>query len=328
MPTRQKRFRIDAHVHLIAIDRKNHKSFISEKKRNGLYFKFLCRSAGVSSKAKDDEFDAVYADHLAQLIREAKYLDKAVLFATDGLYDSNGKLDPRCEVLISNDWTIEVCRRYPDVFLFGASIHPARPDALDELDKCAEAGAVCVKWIPNSQGINPSDRKIEKFYERMKQHGLVLSSHTGYEHGPYVVDQALGDPNLLKLPLEMELMVVAGHSGTSGFHHRIEYFPNFANMVQKYENLYGDTAAIAELYRGVYRKRLLTTPVVKNRIIQGTDFPVPSIPIVWPFAIGPIKALKLQFVDNLFDKDYLAKKAAGFPEEHFRRGHDVFLGNL
>ncbi len=327
MPTRKKRFRIDAHVHLIAIDRKNHKSFISEKKRNGLYFKLLFRSTGVSSDVKEDEFDAVYADHLAQLIREAKYLDKAVLFAMDGLYDSNGKLDPRCEALISNDWAIEVCRRYPDLFLFGASIHPARPDALDELDRCAESGAVCVKWVSPSQNIDPSNVRYQKFYERMKKHGLVLSNHTGYEHSLFVVDQSLGDPKRLRLPLEMGLTVVAGHSGTSGWHHKVEYFPNFARLVNEFENLYGDTAAITELYRGVYRKRLLTMPVVKDRIIHGTDFPVPSLPIVWPFALGLRQAIKLQFHKNPFDRDYLAKKAAGFPEEHFLRGHDVFLGS-
>ena len=324
----EKRLRIDAHTHLFAMDAKNHKCFVSETLSDDLFFKFLVRSVGVSEELTPEEFDIAYADKLARLVREAKYLDKAVIFALDARRDSNGEFDPATELMISNDWAIEACKRHPDVFLFAASVHPARADALDELDRCAKAGAVGVKWIPGSQVIAPSDRRYLKFYERMAEHGLVLSSHTGYEHTLTANDQSLNDPELLRLPLEVGVKVVACHSGTSGFHHRIEYFPKFARLVQEFENLYGDTAAITSLYRGPYRKRLLETPVVKERIIHGTDYPVPPMPIVWPVSIGPIKAAKLQFHKNPFDRDYLAKKLAGFPEEHFLRGHDVFLGNV
>ncbi len=323
----EKRLRIDAHAHLVATDREKHKSFVSADKRKGFGFKLLRRILGVGPDASDEEFDIAYADRLARQVREAQYTDKVVLFAMEGLYDTNGNPDPRTEAFVSNDWTIEVCRRHPDVFLFGAAIHPARPDAQDELDKCAEAGAVCVKWVPPSQNIDPSDIRYEKFYMRMKEHGLVLTSHTGYEHTIFVTDQTLGDPERLRLPLEVGLKVVAGHAGTSGFFHRIEYFPNFVRLVNEFDNLYGDTSAITSLYRGPYLKRLLTTPVVKERLIQGTDYPVPPQTISWPFALGPIKSIKLQFHKNPFDQDIIAKKAVGFPEEHFLRGHNVFLGH-
>ena len=326
MTGKQKRLRIDAHVHLVAIDQKNHKSFLSREKRNKFGFRLLRWLVGVPDSATDEEFDIAYADRLALQISQAKYLDKAVVFAMEGLYDSNGKLDPRTEAVISNDWAIETVRRHPDEFLFGAAIHPGRPDAIDELDRCAEMGAVCVKWVPPSQNIDPSDSRYEKFYMRMKKHGLVLTSHTGYEHTILVTDQTLGDPARLRLPLETGLKVVAGHAGTSGFYHRIEYFPNFVRLVNEFDNLYGDTSAITGFLRGPYVKRLLNTPNVLGRLIQGTDYPVPGQPIAWPHVIGPITALKLQFNRNPFDQDYLAKKAAGFPEEHFYRGHDVFLG--
>jgi len=321
----EKRFRIDAHAHLVAMDRKNHKSFISDRQRKSLMYKYLIHKLGINSKTTDEEADIIYADNFARLVKEARYLDKAVLFAMDGRYDDSGALDPSTDMFVSNDWAIEVCRRYPDEFLLGASIHPARPDALDELDRCAASGAVCVKWIPPSQDIDPSNPKYGKFYERMKQHNLVLSSHTGYEHSLSALNQSLGDPKRLRLPLEMGLRVVAGHAGTSGWQNKVEYFPNFAAMVQEFEDLYGDTAAVTDLYRAPYRKRLLNTPVVKDRIIQGTDYPVPPQPTVWPIAIGPVESVKLQFIKNPLDRDYLAKKAAGFPEEHFLRGHDVFL---
>jgi len=40
-----------------------------------------------------------------------------------------------------------------------------------------------------------------------------------------------------------------------------------------------------------------------------------------------LRALEIQLVKNPFDRDCIAKKEAGFPDEHFLRGHDVFLGD-
>lgn len=321
--TTDRRLRLDAHVHLAGFDWEKHGSFYrkSESPLMALARMYL----GLSPRAGDEEFDIAYVEWLARMVREAEHLDKVVLFALDGVYDSCGRLDPRTEAIISNDWAIEACGLHPDEFILGASIHPARPDAMDELERCAEAGAVCVKWVPPSQGMDASDPRFEPFYERMRDLGLVLTSHTGYEHSLRIVDQSLGDPERLRLPLEVGLKVVAGHAGTSGFYHRVEYFPNLVKMIQRYENLYADTSAILNPVRAPYRKRLLAEPVV-GRLIQGTDFPVPPLPILWPFALGPAEAIRFQRVKNWFDRDILAKKAAGFPEEHFRRGHDVFLG--
>lgn len=316
--------RLDAHVHLIAIDGPKHGCFISSKRRRGVEAAWLMAASGVSPRVSDEVFDLAYADRLANQVAGARFLDKAILFAMDGLYREDGEPDPRTEALISNEWTREVVNRYPEVFLFGASIHPARRDALELLDEYAASGAVCVKWVPNSQGIDPSDERYRPFYDRMKEHGLVLSSHTGYEHSVFVVDQSLGDPARLRLPLDVGLTVVAGHAGTSGFYHRVEYFPNMVEMCREYENLYADTSALANPVRFTYVERLLEPPLV-DRIIQGTDYPVPPTPILWPGRLGLARATRIQATRNPFDRDYLGKVEAGFPEEHFRRGAKVFL---
>lgn len=317
--------RIDAHVHLIAIDQAKHGCFISPGRRGGVEAAYLMAMSGVSPRVSDEVFDLAYADHLAELVSGARFLDKAVVFAMDGLYTPDGRPDPATEAMISNEWAIEVSRRYPELFLFGASIHPARPDALELLEMCAEAGAVCVKWVPNSQGIDPSEERYREFYERMLQHGLVLSSHTGYEHSVHVVDQSLGDPERLRLPLEVGLTVVAGHAGTSGFYHKVEYFGNMMKMCEEYERLYADTSALANIVRFPYVDRLLAPPLV-DRIIQGTDYPVPPTPVLWASRMGLARAVRVQVTRNPFDRDYLGKIEAGFPEEHFYRGADIFLG--
>jgi hypothetical protein len=318
------RLRIDAHVHLVAIDQKTHKCFMAPKRRKGLAAWWLMASAGITTRLSDEVFDIAYADNVARLVRSAEHLDKAVVFALDGLYDERGRLDPRTEIIVSNDWAIEAVERHPDVFLFGASIHPGRPDALEELDRCAGAGAVCVKWVPPTNGIDPGDPRYTAFYEHMLSHGLVLTSHTGYEHSVFVVDQSLGDPARLRLPLEMGLAVVAGHAGTSGFYHRVEYLPNMVSLCEEFGNLYADTSAIANPVRFTYRDRLLQPPLV-DRLIQGTDYPVPPMPVLWPGAMGAMRALRVQATRNPFDRDYLGKVGAGFPLEQFYRGAEIFL---
>jgi len=177
--------------------------------------------------------------------------------------------------------------------------------------------------VPPSMGIDPADERYVPFYERMKDHGLVLTSHTGYEHSVFVVDQSLGDPARLRLPLEIGLTVVAGHAGTSGFIHKVEYFPNMVALCEEFDSLYADTSAIANPVRFPYREKLLSPPLL-DRLIQGTDYPVPPTPILWPAAIGPLKAARIQATLNPFDRDYLGKVAAGFPLEQFHRGWDVF----
>jgi len=322
----EERLRIDAHVHLLAVDEAKHKCYIDPSRRKGLEARYLQAVSGVTSRASDEVFDIAYADHLAGLVRESRYLDKALVFGMDGLYDRQGKLDPRTEMLVSNDWAMEAVGRHPDVFLFGASIHPARPDALDELDRCAEFGALCVKWVPPSMGIDASDRRYLPFYEKMKELGLVLTSHTGYEHSVTVVDQSLGDPERLRLPLEVGLTVVAGHAGTSGFIHKVEYLPNLLKLCEEFANIFADTAAIASPVRFTYREKLLQPPIV-DRLIQGTDYPVPPMPFLWPVALGPLNAARVQLTRNPFDRDYLGKVGAGFPMEQFYRGQDVFLSS-
>ena len=37
---------------------------------------------------------------------------------------------------------------HPRGMLFGASVHPYRHDALDELERCVAGGAVLMKWLP------------------------------------------------------------------------------------------------------------------------------------------------------------------------------------
>ena len=61
------------------------------------------------------------------------------------------------------------------------SVHPYRPDALQELEKWAKRGARFVKWLPNAQGMNAADERCDDYYRLMKQYGMTLLTHAGEE---------------------------------------------------------------------------------------------------------------------------------------------------
>src|SRR5262249_60242166 len=101
-----------------------------------------------------------------------------------------------------------LARAHPEL-LPAVSIPPARPDALEELERCLAAGRVMMKCLPNCHNIDCSNPRYRKFWERMAESGLPLLAHTGGEHTVPVVRQEFSDPRILKLPLECGVTVIA-----------------------------------------------------------------------------------------------------------------------
>ena len=94
---------------------------------------------------------------------------RGILLAMDGIYDSSGQLDlGETLFLIPNDYILSVASE-TDKLVPGASVNPYRKDALYELERVASLGAVVVKWIPNTMGIDPSNKQIVPFYQRLNE---------------------------------------------------------------------------------------------------------------------------------------------------------------
>src|SRR5882724_7940619 len=118
------------------------------------------------------------------------------------------------------------------------------PDALEELDRCLEAGAVMMKCLPNCQNIDCNDRRFTRFWERMAEAKLPLLAHTGGEHTIPVVCHRFSDPRILTLPLECGVNVIAAHCATKGALFDAESSPAFAKMTRPSPTLSGDGSAL------------------------------------------------------------------------------------
>ena len=108
------------------------------------------------------EFDQTYVAHLLRLVRQSS-LGAIVILAQDQVYDDAGKLmEGAGSFYVPNDYVLRLSRQHKE-FLPAVSIHPARPDAIAELDRCVAEGAVMMKCLPNCQNIDCSDRGIGPF---------------------------------------------------------------------------------------------------------------------------------------------------------------------
>ena len=164
---------------------------------------------------------------------------------------------------------------------FGASIHPYRRDAVAELERCVKAGAVLCKWLPITQGFDPADPLCYPFYEALAHYRIPLLSHTGWEHVLPRIDPTVAAPARLVPALERGVTVIAAHSGTGAVPGEGSYLREFLRLAREHERLYGDTAGMNLPSRWRSYEALLTDNVAREKLVHGSDWPVPAFPRPW-----------------------------------------------
>lgn len=276
---------------------------------------FMLRQLGVPASALEGDLEAIYADHLARLLRSSS-MDAVVLLAHERVHDPDGTpRDDLGSMFVPNDVVLGLAKTFPE-FLPGVSIHPARRDALDELERCLAGGAVLMKCLPNCQNIDCSDPRYRPFWERMAAARLPLLAHTGGEHTVPVVNAALADPKLLRFPLECGVTVIAAHCATSSGAFDRDYFDDWVEMLRQFPNLYGDISAMVSLNRCGHLRDCLREEIAP-RILHGSDFPVPVLGHrMWlqRWIDGPTFR-RCQAIPNPLERDWEFKRALGFTDE-------------
>jgi hypothetical protein len=279
----------------------------------------MLRHVGLPSAALKGDLDRVYVEKLLELVRGSS-LGVVVILAQEQVHDDRGTALPSAgSFYVPNEYVLTLARRHPE-FLPAVSIHPARPDALEELERCLAGGAVMMKCLPNCQNINCSDRRYTRFWERMAEAQLPLLAHTGGEHTLPVVRAEYSDPRTLTLPLECGVKVIAAHCGTKSGLTDPEYFGIFVEMTKRFPHLYGDNSAFTVPIRGRHVRECARDPLAQ-RIVHGSDFPVPVYGhFPWVRGFVDWKAFRrCEHQPNVLERDYQLKRAMGFPPETFTR---------
>lgn len=310
---------IDIHVHAISFDGAVTGCRFSETLHHRVSVRLLKLFHGIKQQMRGAEVDRVLQAAYRREIQAPGRPDHVVLLAFDAVYDQAGRRDDaRTQLYVPNDYVETLARMDPHI-LPGASVHPDRPDALDELDRCAEAGAVLVKWLPNTQGINPALARHRPFFRKLTELGLPLLSHTGMEYSLPPLAQPWGSPTLLRNVLDEGVTVIAAHGGGADFCTRGRYYRPFLDLLRKYPNLYADTAALTLPPRSPYLIRLLREEGVMDRLVHGSDFPLPSMP--WSF-FGRLSVREIRRLSRISDtlgRDIAIKRALGLDDAVFTR---------
>jgi len=302
---------IDCHVHLAALPEGDNGCYISPRLLKSPLFRFLLWKHELSP-AHPRETNRKYLDHLLTELRASRHVQKAVLLGMDGFYDQTGLLNRQhTEFLISNDYVLKTAQAYPDEFLAGPSINPQREDAVEEVHRCADAGAVLVKVLPNTQHFDPADLKYKPFYRALAERKLPFLSHVGYELTLIGRDQSMGDPDRLRTALDEGVTVIAAHACSYGLMLYEKFLPTFHDLAKRYPNFYADISALTLPNRLRMLLHLRRHQELHDRLIFGTDYPLSVFHLAAWGRVGLRALSKMIRTTNRFDRQVAVCQGLG-----------------
>jgi len=326
IPQQLQRAGLDVHVHAMGVGTGNSGCWMSDAMKRSIQARAGLWTLRLSIDQPD--LDQAYIGYLIRRIHTAGFLKQVVLLAQDYVYNEQGERAPlRTPFYTPNDYVARLAREHAE-FLFGASIHPYRPDALDELDRVAGHGAVLVKWIPNVQAIRLNDPRCRAFYRRLAQHKIALLPHVGDEQAMVVAGQEYGYPRTLAAPLEEGVTVIAAHAASLGKRDGRSNFDILAEMFPKWPNLYADTSALALITRWRMLLRLAERTDLHARLVHGSDFPLPPASTVFIGRMPMRRWWNAWKRENPLRRDFEIKQGLGLPEAIYLRGYQVLAPRI
>jgi uncharacterized protein len=273
-----------------------------------------------------------------RLFREltgAKEIRGAVLLALDPIFDEGGT-QLAADICVSNDFVADAIEQHghetgKQLYL-GASVHPNRSDALEQLTRLKQQRAVLVKWVPSSQRIDPASPRHDEYYRKLVALKLPLLCHSDPESAipDRPRDETLNEPKRLRRALELGVTVILAHCGVHYVPKLLrpkeepEYAADVAALLMEAEiegwKLYADVSAcLITPYRAEHVGSLLNR-FPAERFVYGSDFPIfthdLSLGHFGHPIDGPLVA-KAARTTNLLDKDVLSKRSVGMPPTIF-----------
>ncbi len=306
---------VDIHIHIVGNGNSGSGCQLSTARWQKPLVTLMTRHIGLTTDPEDPGFDSAYTGKLLRWVKDSS-LSKAVILACDHVYDEDGKVRlDESRLYVPNDYVLRLAAEHNE-FLPGVSIHPARSDALAELDRCAIAGAVLLKLLPCVQAVDIGRTKYRPFWKRMAELGIPLLAHTGGELSLPTVRPDLRSPACLRPAVECGVTVVAAHCGAPALPWHSDYFSSFDQMRLTFPNFYGDLSALSQPAHLSTLERLRENP---TQLLYGSDYPVVTA-VIWSYLKGWInweKRLQLSRIVNPLELKLQLTRALGFPERIF-----------
>ena len=345
---------VDYHTHIVGLGAGGTGTFVNEEMQSLLhpikYMKFSVYRSAAAIRTKENA-DREYILRLVDLIKYLKSKTKFRIMAFDKHYREDGSVNlEKTEFYVPNEYVMELSEEFPEYFEPTISVHPYRKDALQELEKWAKQGVKHLKWLPNAMGMNPAHPKTKPFYEIMHRYGMVLISHSGEEQAVEAdEDQKLGNPLLLRAPLDAGVKVVVAHCASLGEdedldHPQRKWVSSFKLFLRLMENkkyngkVFGEISAMTQFNRlPVPMVTLLKRTDLHHRLVNGSDYPLPAVNVVIRTSkvenAGLITEEEAELISEIYEYnplmfDYVLKRTLrlngkGFPAQVFQKNPNL-----
>jgi len=280
---------VDHHVHLLTDE--VHPDWLSpwHPISHGMAMTYM-DAAGVEL---GPELEVDYVERLTALMHGFPREPRVFLYAMDHNHDAAGQIDAEHTTFrVANEAVVRWAREFPERFEPVVSLHPARTDALEQLDRWAAEGVRFLKWIPASQRIDLADEGYRAFYERLVEHDITLLCHTGAEAAIDAEHHELGNPLRLRYPLSLGVRVVALHMATTGTEPDTDDVDEPSRRAfDLLLRLLDDPAYVGQLYgeisASIFVNRdaevlatLLERQDLHPRLINGSDYPLCAVNVL------------------------------------------------
>jgi uncharacterized protein len=244
--------------------------------------------------SEEPSVDRAYVERLLWLVADFPAGAKWLLFAFDRAHGDDGQPSPdQTTFHVPDRHAREVAARHAERFGFVASIHPYASDALERLERALAEGALAIKWLPSAMNIDPRDARCRPFYDRLARTRVPLIVHFGEEQAvPGAGREAYGNPLLARVMLEAGVRVQMAHCASLGHAldsdkpsaPRVPAFELFARLMDERAHgslLMGDLSAVQQINRKPeILRRLIERDDWHARLLNGSDYPLPGIPIL------------------------------------------------
>lgn len=323
----------DAHAHILGVGDSN--SGIHLNKPNGLmgiFHPLRIKLFKLALNLENINTDDSYLKNMASDAEKCFEGYRVLSFAFCPFYKDNKKEIELSDFIIPNEWSLEASRKYKEL-IYVTSINPYDKDAIPKLHKAVADGAVALKWLPCAHNINPSDKSLIPFYKELVKVDLPVITHAGGEkavRGKHF-RQDFGNPLHLRLPLEHGVKIVVAHCSTEGHdtdfengdkkEHSFNLFKRLMNDKNYENNLYADISATPQINRAHWLKEILLNQQWHSRLLNGSDYPLPAIPLLfnltWLKYLGLInreEARELHKIkkESIFRYDFMVKKVISY----------------
>jgi len=311
---------VDIHSHLLNREVKFDRFY------DRLAVKFFAKRLGMEIEGIYKDPYQAYIKALTKNIRESKYLKKAVVFGVDSKRDSKGRVLHRDKtVCATNEDLLTLYENNKDIIIPFFSINPNRPDALDLIDYYYEKGFRGAKFLQNYWNVDTREERYLPYFEKLKSKNLTLIIHVGSESS-VSSHKECESLEMLEAPLRVGVKVIAAHMGIEYEMSKIfkslsknpknfgkNYF-KLLEMLKEHNNLYADISALLTPVRAKVLRDLSQREEIHEKILFGTDFPVPfsvifnsyDMPFEKRWQISKIKNPHDRYISAIleyFDKD-------------------------